>query len=451
MLDTDLDEIGWLGMGNGTIDSLAAVVRGGLCTGCGICESLAGRDRVEMCLSAGGQLRPLIRGTLGNEETERLLAVCPGVTADGTAAGRSEPGTTLDPIWGPMRGLSRGWATDPEVRHRAAAGGALTALGCFLLVSGRVDTILHVRASAENPMLTDAQVSTTSEDVISGAQSRYGPAAPLVHVKQLLDAGSRFAVIAKPCDIAAIRNLAHFDQRARTQIPYLLTLFCGGVPNLGTARRIARFHGLEPEEVSTFRWRGEGWPGPTHVGAADGRSFDMTYDQTWFDPEVPWRYDVQWRCKICPDAIGELADIACPDGWVLDPDGRALHEEVPGVNVVLERTSAGSELVAAAVAAGFLELAPLTRGDFEGMHRDHRQRRQGEPARLRALESEGAAQPVVTGYRLDEAELEADPALVESQFTGAVRRIRAGQASEPLVDPDPPSDDASPDSSDISR
>jgi coenzyme F420 hydrogenase subunit beta len=420
-------------MPNGEIASLEGVVRGGLCTGCGICESLAGRERIEMRLSADGQLRPLLRGPLDAQDNERLLAVCPGYTADATAGGPPEPGTTLDLIWGPMRGLSRGWAADPAVRNRAAAGGALSALGCFLLESGRVDAIVHVRASAQDPMLTDAQVSTTTEQVIAGAQSRYGPSAPLVRVARLLDEGCRFAVIAKPCDIAAIRNLARTDARVKTQIPYLLTLFCGGVPNLGTAKGIARFHGLEPEEVSLFRWRGEGWPGPTHVEAADGRSFDLTYEQTWYDTDVPWRYDTQWRCKICPYAIGELADVACPDGWALDAEGHALHEEAPGVNVILERTPVGSELVAAAVAAGFLELAPLSRADFEGMHRDHRRRRLGEPARLKALAAEGAAQPNVTGYRLDEVEAEADPLLSESQFAGAVRRIREEQAIEPLV------------------
>ena len=69
------------------VESLQDVVRGGLCAGCGICESLAGRDRIEMRLTPNGQVRPLIRDTLDAEENERLLAVCPGFTADGAVAG----------------------------------------------------------------------------------------------------------------------------------------------------------------------------------------------------------------------------------------------------------------------------------------------------------------------------------------------------------------------------
>ena len=118
-------------------------------------------------------------------------------------------------------------------------------------------------------MLTDAQVSTTADEVVSGAQSRYGPAAPLVHVHRLLDAGRRFAVIGKPCDMAAIRNLARIDDRVETQIPYCLTIFCGGLPTSHTARKIADHYGVQADEVDVFRFRGNGWPGPTHVKAKD--------------------------------------------------------------------------------------------------------------------------------------------------------------------------------------
>ncbi len=105
------------------------------------------------------------------------------------------------------------------MRHRAAAGGGMTALGCYLLESGAVDAVLHVKTSVDDPMLTDAQVSTNPAEIVSGAQSRYGPAAQLLHVHRLLDEGRIFAVMAKPCDIAAIRNLARIDARVEAQIP----------------------------------------------------------------------------------------------------------------------------------------------------------------------------------------------------------------------------------------
>jgi hypothetical protein len=47
-----------------------------------------------------------------------------------------------------------------------------------------------------------------------------------------------------------------------------------------------------------------------------------------------------------PDAIGELADVACPDGWILTT-AAAAHRGHRGQRD-RQRTAAGSELIAAA-------------------------------------------------------------------------------------------------------
>ncbi len=411
---------------SGQPTTLQDVIDGGLCVGCGICTSLA-PAQLTMTLSDRGDLRPQFAEPLSPEQNALLVDVCPGATAIGPDPATLEAGTTLDPIWGPLRGMQRGWAADPQVRFTAAAGGVLTALGQFLLDSGRVTAVLHVRTSPTQPMLTDAHISRPGDSTLVAAQSRYGPAAPLVHVQQLLDAGERFAVIGKPCDVTAIRNLARHDVRVETQIPYLLTIFCGGVPNVTTAESIAKAHGIEPDEVTLFRFRGEGWPGPTRVEAGDQR-FDITYRQAWFDRDAPWRYDAQWRCKICPDAIGEVADVSVPDGWILDADGKTTHNEAPGVNIVVERTATGSELVAAAIAAGYLETAECSYEDFELMHHDHHNRRLGEPARLAALKEAGTGEPRVEHYRLEEMGELAPADLLATQFEGTLDRIARGQA-----------------------
>jgi len=215
---------------------LEDIVTHGLCAGCGLCASLAGSERMRMAVTSAGRMRPRCEAALDGETLERIREVCPGLRVTGADPRQLGAEGAFHPVWGPVRSIQRGWATDPEVRFRSAAGGSLSALGVFLLESGAVEAILHVRASSRAPLLTDAQVSTTPAQVRSAARSRYGPAAPLVHVHRLLDEGRRFAVIGKPCDVAAIRNLARVDPRVEAQIPYCLTIFCGGVPTHQTAR-----------------------------------------------------------------------------------------------------------------------------------------------------------------------------------------------------------------------
>jgi coenzyme F420 hydrogenase subunit beta len=411
------------------IRDLETVVANGLCTGCGLCESLAKRDTVEMKLTSFGQLRPLIKRPIEPRQLRAILKACPGISVTGPLA--SDDGGTLHPVWGPVRSIQRAWAGREDIRHWAAAGGTLTALGCYLLESRQVDAVLHVRASTSQPALTEAQVSRTPAEVISGAQSRYGPAAPLVHVRALLEEGIRFAVIAKPCDIAAIRNLGYIDDRVARQVPYCLTIFCGGVPTVGTAYKIAAHRGIKPEELSVFRWRGNGWPGPTHLETKDGRKEDLSYDETWYDPTANWTYDIQFRCKICPDAIGELADIAAPDGWIME-NGNPIHREAPGVNIAIARTAAGQRLIEEAAAAGALQLDTFTLAEMVPMHGDHLDRKLGWPARLLGLRLAGAPVLTVKRYRALAAVLRNGVIGNLRALLGALRRAIAGANREPL-------------------
>ena len=413
------------------IDSIETIVSQGLCIGCGLCESLAGSQTLEMGITSYGQIRPLVKQPLEVEVMDRIRKICPGVSVTGPDKDQVRDKGVMDTVWGPIRTLHRGWMTDESRRYYAAAGGALTGFGIHLLESGKVDAILHVRASASDPMLTDAQISTTPEEVVSGAQSRYGPAAPLVHVHRLLDEGSRFAVIGKPCDMAAIRNLARIDERVETQIPYCLTIFCGGLPTSHTARKIAKHYGVEADEVEVFRFRGNGWPGPTHVKAKDGRVFERTYEGTWYDHSTPWKYDIQFRCKICPDAIGELGDIACPDGWVMR-DGKPIHEEAAGVNILVARTARGEALVKDAAEAGVITLAPFDYAELDAMHPDHFPRKLENGARLAAIKLAGYPVPRFTNFRRWGSLFKMGlPQLIRG-FFGTLRRVRAGANQEPL-------------------
>lgn len=248
------------------IREVTDVVRSGLCTGCGLCSSVAGPDTISMGLNMKGTMRPFVRKPVEAGTNRKILGSCPCATL--TGPGRPA-GVDTHPVWGPVRDIHRSWSAEPEVRYHGAAGGTLTSLGRYLLDSGRVSAILHIRASTQTPWLTEATVSRTPHEVFSGVQSRYGPAASLVHVKALLDAGETFAVIAKPCDISAVQALARVDDRVDEQVKYLLTNFCGGIFNAQVARAMIRYHGVDESEVDVFRFRGEGWPGPHRTHTKD--------------------------------------------------------------------------------------------------------------------------------------------------------------------------------------
>jgi coenzyme F420 hydrogenase subunit beta len=403
------------------------VTKAGLCTGCGLCASLAGPDKIRMGLNIQGNMRPQVIGEVDAETNRTIMATCPGAVVTGPG---QPDGVTTHPIWGPIKSIHRSWSAEPDVRHHAAAGGTMTGLGRYLLDSGKVSAIVHVRASTSSPWLTDAYVSRTADEVMAGAQSRYGPAAPLLHVKRLLDEGETFAVLAKPCDISAMRALAQVDPRVEKQVPYLITNFCGGIFSGHVARSMVRYHGVEDDDVATFGFRGDGWPGPHRVQTKQGVNHDIAYADAYKDK--PWGYDLQFRCKICPDAVGEVADLSLPDGWKLR-DGRPVHDEAPGENVAVVRTERGSDLLRDAVAAGYLELDAVTMDELEAMHANHPDRKVGTPGTFLALRVAQQLSPTVSGYRPWRSARRAGYRVLRKQFLGTLRRVIRGNNREAAI------------------
>ncbi len=330
------------------IGSIADVVRFDLCIGCGLCEAVTG-GRIRMTMNAAGSLRPdVVDGFTGAEE-DRLLAACPGAVAEA----RADSAATVDEIWGGHRSMTMAWAADPSIRFGAATGGVLTALAVHLLRTGPAMFILHVGADPERPIRSRWVHSETTEDVIANSGSRYGPTAPLAGLGAALDRDQPFAVVGKPCDLGAIHRYASVDPRIEEHCIVRLALVCGGQSRLTKTLGLLDRFGLEEHDVESFRYRGNGNPGPTRLETEAG-GYEVSYAEMWAD-ESSW--DVETRCKLCPDALGETADVAAADAW---PGGAPFGED-DGFNTMIVRTGVGERLVADAVAAGDLVLGdPVT-------------------------------------------------------------------------------------------
>ena len=94
-------------------------------------------------------------------------------------------------------------------------------------------------------------------------------------------------------------------------------MVCGGQSRLTKSQRLLGQLDIPETAVSLFRYRGHGNPGPTRVETHDGRVFEVSYLEMWED-EKTW--DVETRCKFCPDALGEATDRS---------GGRRLAGEAP--------------------------------------------------------------------------------------------------------------------------
>lgn len=406
--------------------NIQEIVAGGLCIGCGLCVSMVKPNQLKLVLTPEGRERPVASGALDSVDLGKINAICPGRRVPGAQLQTLDDAGTVDTLWGAVAHVAVSYATDAEVRFRASTGGVLTALGQYLIASGRVEYVLHVSASHEHPMRTTRQLSFDAVSVLEGSGSRYGPAAPLVDFNSLLDRGERFALIAKPCDVAAVRNLAKIDSRVDKLLRYALSISCGGTSDLGKSEEILAKLGIAEHEVSFFKYRGNGNPGPTQIKTHDGRSHELSYNAVWED-EAKWM--IQPRCKICPDAIGESADLVATDIW---PGGGPSGED-EGFNGIIVRTRRGLELYQAAVAAGAITVdsREVTIRDFDRWQPHQVRKKIAIGARFAAMQSVGLDVPEAIDLRLEECSSQYSAAEYSAERENTLRRVREGRLGEP--------------------
>jgi coenzyme F420 hydrogenase subunit beta len=241
----------------------------------------------------------------------------------------------------------------------------------------------------------------------------------------VLARGRRLAVIAKPCDIGAVRRLAEVDERAKALVRIFLTLACGGASDLGKSFEVLDRFGVQENDLRLFRYRGHGNPGPTRVETKDGRGFELSYQEMWGD-EAGWR--IQPRCKICPDAIGEAADLVSADCW----PGGAPEGEDEGFNAVLARTRAGARLFERAVAEGAITVVRAIGFRDMDLFQPHQVRKKRAVwARLEGMQAAGMAIPRVERLRIAELAAGNDEGVNERELRGAQQRASAGRLGEP--------------------
>ncbi len=370
--------------------------------------------------AANGHLRPRVENPIAATEEALILRLCPGINVLGQFNKAHED---TDPVWGSVRRVARGYASDPAIRFRAAAGGIMTAISQFLVESGRVRAVLQVRADPDKALYSQSVVSRSAKDVLASSGSRYASCASLESLLEVLKDGEPIAVAMKPCDIAAIRNLQMENKLARELIVFTMALFCGTVPNLKASDDFLARRGLTRNDIAEFRWRGHGCPGPTYARTHDGREFEGSYPEFWVDH--PWT--TQFRCKICPDSVGLQADIAVGDAW---PGGWPKGED-EGWNTLVAHSAIGEQVLADCEATGktVLEDADVTLlSDTQPHHVDLRR---FLAARLAAVRLAGLPEPNFKDLGLEVCAAEVDPNVLAHNFAGTLRRLRTGHGDHP--------------------
>ena len=406
-------------------DDLHKIVEDGMCLGCGLCASIS-PQMITMARGDDGDLRPFAKDSLPDGDMARINLTCPSMRLEGLPPEHMNSAPHHDTVWGPYHEMSLAHASDDKIRHQASTAGILTTLASYLLTAGLVDGIIHVRAADGSGELEPANfgiatISRTPEDVLAASGSRYGPTAALINIEEVLSSNEKFALVAKPCDLNAIRNLAHLDERVTDRIQYWMTMLCGGFQPDEAFREFLSDHSLSETGLNDVRYRGFGCPGPTSLTYQDGQQTQFHYLDFWGEDESQWSMPL--RCKICPDGIGEAADIVAGDAWDGASPDRTESETDPGFNTVITRTKQGAALYDAAIKAGVITKTEEVDCAYMSRVQPHQvTKKLAGQARVEGLREAGSTAPELVNLRAEAlSDLLGDEAF-NAQKEGAYQR-----------------------------
>jgi coenzyme F420 hydrogenase subunit beta len=212
-----------------------------------------------------------------------------------------------------------------------------TALLAGALEAGFADAVLAVGLDPLNPLAAVGVVCRTPEDVAACRGSKYNVVAVNTLLRTVLDEPGRYVLVGLPCHIQGLRLAQRRSRRLRERVVLSLGVFCGLTNEPRATEVAARQAGLEPGDLASVAYRGPGWPGGMRLETRDGMVRYRDYPD-YFDRHLAAL--VPQRCRVCPDALAELADISVGDAW-LD-----RFENSDGVSDLIVRTPAGERLLA---------------------------------------------------------------------------------------------------------
>jgi coenzyme F420 hydrogenase subunit beta len=400
------------------------VVEWRLCVGCGACVPACPNAAITLVDRCDQGIRPVVNSakcrTCGT-----CVQVCPGIEISHS----SVDSATIPPLcgeWGPVLDVWEGFATDSEIRYKGSSGGVATALSLFCLERERAAGVLQIGAKPGAPLENAAVFSKSRAELLGCTGSRYSPAAPCEYLPWIHDADRPSVFVGKPCDVVALRKSQAANAALDAKVGLAISIFCAGTPATEGTYHILRALGVERRQAKEIRYRGCGWPGMTTVRTGDDSAPppQMTYEESW--GTILSQYG-QFRCRLCPDATGEFADVSCGDPWY-----RQVRPGEPGWSLVLARTDRGREILQKAMEAGYVKLERVEPSTVPRSQKALLTRRRHLWGRLLMMRLMGVPIPRFAGFSLFRSWFRLSAVEKLRSLAGTAKRIVSRRWTKPL-------------------
>ena len=369
------------------------------CIGCGVCAGICPSRLLKMEWSLHGELVPSHTGTCP-VGCGLCLDVCifnPQRTKKPYEFNLSSAIAPFgDDVAGSYLSCYCGYSARKGQRESGASGGMATWFLGTLLEKSIIDRVALVGKGGASDALFSYRFAETVEQVRECSGSAYYPV-ELSNVLQGIardEADLRYAVMALPCAISAIRRAMGIFPILRKRIVVLASLTCGQLQNRFYSEFVAVESGISLESLKTIDYRRKSERRSSSDFAHVAISHDGVEGRPLYYQDIPlhlwkYRYFTHNACNYCDDIFGETADVTFMDAWLPE-----YENEWRGTSLVIARSLLAQELLNEAMVSAQCMLKPV---DIETVKRSQAgvvfRKTKLLAARLYAAEIQGKQRP----------------------------------------------------------
>lgn len=211
-----------------------------------------------------------------------------------------------------MRHTYIGYSTDLDIRKKSTSGGVGSAIVKYLLDTRKANYALSFDYDQEHVCYQPKLITSFSEYRICG--SIYQEMNLMKDLKILLSdkAAGVILVFSLPCQTKAIRKIC--IERGFT--PIIIGLTCSSQQSHEATTYLLKRIGVDESEVSSLRYRGNGWPSGIQISTKDGNTYFVKNNDSIWTEIFHSRLFIQPRCFMCNNTLNDYADIVLADPWL---------------------------------------------------------------------------------------------------------------------------------------